>query len=107
MTNLPILTSAHMPESSHWILAYYHFDSIENPHLEVKTHKDFFANRAITCRIYISEQGINGQMSGSQEDAKAYIQWMHENPLFETMPFKIHPYHENVFPNWVHHFPLK
>lgn len=85
-------------ESSHWILAFYHFAPIENPHQEVKTHKAFFADRQLTSRIYISEQGINGQMSGTKEDAQAYIEWMHERPEFQDIKFKVHPYHEQVFP---------
>lgn len=85
-------------ESPFFVLAYYHFTSIPNPHQEVLAHKDFFSGRNITSRIYISEQGINGQMSGAREDAEAYMNWLHANPLFESMPFKIHPHHENVFP---------
>lgn len=93
-----ILTSANIPDSSHWILAFYHFYPIENPNQEVKTHKTFFNDRDVTCRIYISEEGINGQMSATKEDAKAYIEWMHERPEFKDVTFKIHPYHEQVFP---------
>lgn len=85
-------------KSKFFILAYYHFILIPDPYQEVAAHKEFFKNRQITSRIYISEQGINGQMSGIREDAEAYMKWMHENPLFENVTFKIHPYHENVFP---------
>jgi len=59
--------------------------------------KHFFKERQLLQRIYISEQGINGQMSGIREDAEAYMKWMHANPLFENMPFKIHSYHEQFF----------
>lgn len=85
-------------ESPFFVLAYYYFTPISDPHQEVLAHKDFFKERNITSRIYISEQGINGQMSGAREDAEAYMNWLHANPLFENMPFKIHPHHENVFP---------
>lgn len=85
-------------ESSHYILAYYHLHSINNPHEEVKLHKDFFSSRDLTCRIYISEQGINGQLSAIKADAEAYIEWMHQRTSFEDIKFKIHLYHENVFP---------
>jgi UPF0176 protein len=81
-----------------FVLAYYHFTSIADPHREVLAHKEFFKDRNMTSRIYISEQGINGQMSGIQEDAEAYMCWLHANPLFENVVFKIHTYHENVFP---------
>lgn len=81
-----------------YVLAFYHFTPIADPHGEIAAHKAFFKDRQLTSRIYISENGINGQMSGVKEDAKAYMEWMKNNPLFANMPFKIHPYHENVFP---------
>lgn len=93
-----ILTQYDLPESSHWILAFYHFIPLENPQQEVKIHKAFFAEKQMACRIYISEQGINGQMSAVKEEAKAYIEWMHQRPEFQDVTFKIHPYHEQVFP---------
>lgn len=85
-------------DPKYFILAYYHFTPISDPQQEVAAHKAFFKDRQLTSRIYISEQGINGQMSGIREDTEAYMNWMHANSLFENMPFKIHPYHENVFP---------
>ncbi|MBA3722120.1 MAG: rhodanese-related sulfurtransferase [Parachlamydiaceae bacterium] len=87
--------------SDYFVLAYYHFTSIANPHKEIAAHKAFLKGRDMTCRIYISEDGINGQTSGIKEDAEAYMQWMHSNPLFAKMPFKIHTYHENAFPRQI------
>lgn len=37
-------------------------------------------------------------MSGSKQDAEAYMEWLQEQPLFKGVVFKIHPHHENVFP---------
>ncbi len=80
------------------ILAFYHIVPLQDPREEVKTHKEFFANRDVTSRIYISEEGINGQMCASQEDAKAYMEWMHARPEFAQVHFKCDEYHEHVFP---------
>jgi UPF0176 protein len=88
-------------EPQFFVLAYYHFTPIANPQQEVAAHKEFFKRRQITSRIYISTQGINGQMSGIKEDAEAYMRWMHEKEEFKAMPFKIHIYHENVFPRQI------
>jgi UPF0176 protein len=85
-------------QPNYFILAYYHFNLIPDPHQEVIAHKEFFKGRNLTSRIYISEKGINGQMSGIREDVEEYMRWIHKNPLFEKIPFKIHHYHENVFP---------
>jgi UPF0176 protein len=82
----------------YFILAFYHFTLIEDPHQEVAAHKEFFKNKSLTSRIYISEEGINGQMSGLKADAEEYMRWMHSRTIFETIYFKIHAHHENVFP---------
>ena len=83
---------------THWVLAYYRFTTIENPHEEVAKHKAFFEGKEITCRIYISEEGINGQLSGTIADAQRYIDWMHADPRFADLEFKIHSYHTQAFP---------
>lgn len=81
---------------TYYALAYYIFTPIENPYREVKNHKRFFKDRDVTGRIYISEEGINGQMSGAQEDAEAYMIWLRE--FFPEVKFKIHTTDENIFP---------
>lgn len=85
----------------YFVLAYYLFTEIADPKLEVEAHKAFFKDKKITSRIYISESGINGQMSGLKDHAEAYMRWLHQNPLFESVVFKIHTYHENVFPRQI------
>lgn len=80
------------------ILAYYHFLPVADPHAEVAAHKTFLENRDVTSRIYISEKGINGQMSAIRQDAKAYMDWMLSRPEFHGIQFKIDEYHEHVFP---------
>lgn len=85
-------------EKPYLVLAYYYFTAISNPHEEVLKHKNFFKNREVTSRIYISEEGVNGQMSAARLDAVAYMEWMHSRPEFAAIKFKIHEHHENVFP---------
>lgn len=80
------------------ILAYYRFTPIADPHAEVANHKQFCEGKDILARVYLSEMGINGQMSASQKDAAEYIAWMEQHPLFKGVEFKVQPYHEHVFP---------
>jgi UPF0176 protein len=80
------------------ILAYYHLDPLENPREEIERHLDFFKERDASARVYMSEQGINGQLCAARQDAKDYMNWMHSRPEFKAIHFKIHPYHEHVFP---------
>jgi UPF0176 protein len=87
-----------MKEKAYFVLAYYQFVSIEEPLLEIKKHKEFFKDRDVSGRIYISEKGINGQMSAYKDDAEAYMLWMRENDCFKNIQFKVHYSDENVFP---------
>lgn len=87
-----------MTEKPYLVLAYYSFVTLGDPHKEVAEHKAFFKGRDVTCRIYLSEQGINGQMSASEKDAEAYMAWMHAKPEFAKISFKLHRHHEQTFP---------
>lgn len=87
-----------MTQKPYLILAFYHLDPIENPHEEIALHKTFFKQRDFSSRIYISEQGINGQMCALRKDAEDYIAWMHSRENFSKIHFKLHEYHEHVFP---------
>ncbi len=82
----------------YFALAYYKFIPIEDPLLEVRRHKKFFEGRDVTTRVYLSEEGVNGQMSGQMGDVESYMAWMKEDPRFSDMVFKIHEVPENIFP---------
>lgn len=84
--------------SNYLILAFYHFTKIENPIDLVKQHKEFFQGKDVSCRIYISEQGINAQFSGRKDAAEEYRNWLKKHPLFQNVFIKVQEYHENVFP---------
>ncbi len=85
----------------YFVLAFYCYTPLLDPIALIKEHKLFFHQRDVTSRIYISEDGINGQMSGLKSDIEAYMEWMHTKTEFENMPFKIHFWHENVFPKQI------
>ncbi len=82
----------------YWVLAFYVLETIDDPHLEVARHKDFFSSRDLRSRLYISEKGINGQMSGSAAHAQEYMDWLRSDPRFASTVFKIHHWHEQAFP---------
>lgn len=82
----------------YWVLAYYWFTPIVDPALEVMRHKEFFNPRDIKGRIYLSKEGINGQMSASPEAAQEYMEWMRSDSRFQKISFKIHRHTEHCFP---------
>lgn len=80
------------------VLAYYHFTHLDDPHVEVSRHLEFIRDKDIKCRVYLSQEGINGQMSASKADARAYQEWLKSDPRFKGTEFKIHMHPEHVFP---------
>ncbi len=80
------------------VLAYYKFAPIEDPAQEVARHQAFFDAKDARGRIYISKEGINGQVSASVEVAEAYMQWMESDARFQGIDFKLHRSKEHVFP---------
>lgn len=88
-------------ENRYFVLAYYTFQPIENARLEVQEHKDFLVKLDATSRIYISEEGLNGQVCLERSDALKYIDWMHSKKPFKNLEFKVHEWHEQAFPRLV------
>lgn len=88
-------------ENNYFVLAFYTFQTIADSKLEVKTHKEFLEKLDATCRIYISEEGINGQVCLEQSDAHRYIDWMHSRKEFKNVEFKVHEWHEQAFPRLI------
>lgn len=79
------------------VLAFYLFTSVENPHDKVKDLAKFFQGVDAKARIYISQDGINGQMSIHKDDLDVFLEWMNHIPCFSKIDFKIHDYHSHAF----------
>lgn len=80
------------------VLAYYKLVPIEDPLLLMRAHKEFFQGRETTGRIYISHEGVNGQMSGLPADTAEYMEWLRGDSRFSDIEFKIQYWYENAFP---------
>ncbi|PIS02022.1 MAG: hypothetical protein COT85_07735 [Chlamydiae bacterium CG10_big_fil_rev_8_21_14_0_10_42_34] len=77
------------------VLAYYYIGKLDDPQAEIKAHKKFFDSRDFKGRIYVSEQGINGQASGRADHADEYMAWMHSR--YQEITFKVHDSNEHPF----------
>lgn len=82
----------------YWVLAYYHIVPIGDPEKEMAVQKEFCARYDLTGRVYIATHGINGQMSGTEEAASAYMEWMKQREPFAGCAFKVHYWDEHCFP---------
>jgi len=85
-------------DQNYYVLAFYIFTPIKSPEEEVLKHQKFFRDRDVKCRIYISHEGVNAQMSALKEHANEYMEWMRLDERFKDIDFKIHLHHEQVFP---------
>lgn len=80
------------------ILAFYVITPIEEPQREVKRIKNFLKQLDAKARIYVSEEGVNAQMSIAQSDKEVFTSWFLATPAYAGTPIKEHSHHEHVFP---------
>lgn len=83
---------------NYFVLAFYQIEPLDDPKGEVARQKEYLFTRDAKSRIYLSEEGINGQMSLIKSDALDYMDWMHSREEFKNLSFKIHEWHEQAFP---------
>jgi UPF0176 protein len=78
------------------VVSCYKFVEVADPRSEVADHQAFAQGRDLTGRIYIADEGINAQFSGTPEAAQAYMEWLDDR--FGGMEFKIQEHPEQAFP---------
>lgn len=86
-----------MSKSEYRVLLYYKYVTINDPILFADEHKKFCENLGVKGRILISHEGMNGTLSGTIEQTTMYMDYMHSNPLFSDMPFKIDAHDQHAF----------
>ncbi|KAG6557395.1 hypothetical protein Mapa_000664 [Marchantia paleacea] len=85
--------------SEHWVVNFYHFVIIDDPHLEVARHTDFLKNYDVRGRIYINEQGINAQLSSRGKAGMEYAEWVKKDSRLSELLVQISPSPEgHAFP---------
>ncbi len=79
------------------ILLYYCYAKIENPEEYREQHHLFCIENNLRGRIIVSSEGLNGTVSGLEEDCKAYMAYIHSDPRFGHTEFKIEPHEGHAF----------
>lgn len=79
------------------VLLYYKYVPIENAEEYAKEHLAFCKSIGLKGRILIANEGINGTVSGDYETTQKYMDYVHANPLFSDLWFKIDEEAENAF----------
>ncbi|MFC3879516.1 rhodanese-related sulfurtransferase [Algoriphagus namhaensis] len=78
-----------MENKDYQILLYYCYAKIDNPEEYREQHHLFCIENNIRGRIIISDEGLNGTVSGLKEDTEKYIAYIHADPRFAKTEFKI------------------
>lgn len=78
-----------MENKDYQILLYYCYVKIDNPEEYREQHHLFCIENSIRGRIIISDEGLNGTVSGLKADTEKYMEYIHADPRFEKTEFKI------------------
>lgn len=76
-------------QKNYRVLLYYHYVTIEDVEAFRKEHFDLCQSIGLLGRIIVSDEGINGTVSGTLEQTQQYIDAMNSDTRFSTMPFKM------------------
>ncbi|WP_347550214.1 rhodanese-related sulfurtransferase [Pseudalkalibacillus hwajinpoensis] len=75
--------------SAYQVLLYYQYVEIEDPEYFARKHLKFCKSLELKGRVLVGKEGINGTVSGMEENTEAYMEEMRNDPRFEDMVFKI------------------
>jgi len=84
-------------EHPYRILLYYKYVKIEDHEEYSNLHLKFCKSIGVKGRILIAEEGINGTLSGTVEQAESYIYAMRMDTRFRDMEYKIDEADEHAF----------
>ena len=70
------------------VLLYYLFVRVEDPRAVREAQQHFCDEHELKGRILVAPEGINGTVSGTEEQIEAYKKYMWEHPLFKDIEFK-------------------
>ncbi len=70
------------------IILYYNFTPIQDVQRFIKEHRAFCKENDLMGRIYVSEEGINGTLSGMVENVDKYEDFLRGKPGFGDTEFK-------------------
>jgi len=70
------------------IILFYKFTEIDNPEEFVEEHLNFCTNEGLLGKILVAKEGINGSLSGSQEQINKYREYLTSQGQFSDINFK-------------------
>jgi UPF0176 protein len=79
------------------ILLYYCYSPIEDPEIFREQHHLFCLSLDLKGRIIIAAEGINGTVSGLEENCKIYMDTLKADPRFSSLDFKVEEFPKHAF----------
>lgn len=79
------------------VLLYYKYTTIEEPEEFRRQHLGLCKDLGLKGRILVSEEGMNGTVSGTIEATQKYMDTMHADERFSDMIFKMDPAEGHAF----------
>ena len=86
-----------MENLDYTILLYYCYAEISDPEAYRQEHHLFCIENNIRGRVIVSDEGLNGTVSGLREDCIRYMDYVKSDPRFAKTDFKINDYHQHAF----------
>ena len=83
------------------VSSFYKYVRIANPSNFRKRHQEYCDRLGIKGKVLVAEEGINGSVSGTEQQISRYKKHLHANKLFRNVVFKdtaasSHPYKRMV-----------
>ncbi|QDZ23347.1 rhodanese domain-containing protein [Chloropicon primus] len=85
------------------VMNFYHLVDVENKEEELKAHEGFLSEEKLDIkgRVFISEHGVNAQLSGPEKDAVQYAEWIKTRPKFSDLHYRTFPCPGHAFPKLI------
>ena len=71
------------------VLLYYNFTPVPDPEAEREAMEEFCRKNHLLGRILIAKEGLNGTVSGTRSDIKAYQEYIGRHPVFHATEWKV------------------
>jgi len=82
------VTRKHGAMNHIYITLFYKFTDIDNPAELSSTLREFCGSQGLLGKILVAQEGINGSLSGSEEQIEAFKKYLTGIPSFSDIAFK-------------------
>ncbi len=75
--------------NSYYTLLFYKYVPLPDAAQWAINHRTFAEQLGVRGRVLVAEEGINGTISGTQEQTEAYMTWLRNDPRLSDLEFKV------------------